>query len=148
GIDAPVKIIDFVPAEGILCPLSATDRLGAIEEISSALARVHAVDARRVKAALLERETLGSTAIGKEIAVPHAKFDLPRTAGVLGISPRGIHFGAADELPVRIFVGLLSPAEGAGHLKALAAVAQELSDPATRSRLLAARDARAVYEIL
>jgi mannitol/fructose-specific phosphotransferase system IIA component (Ntr-type) len=68
--------------------------------------------------------------------------------GVLGISERGVDFGAPDHLPVRLFVALLSPREGGGHLRALAAVGQAFSDAEVRERLLAAPSAESVHRLL
>ncbi len=143
-----MKIAEFVPETGILFRIAASDAQGAVAELASALASVGGVPPARLRSLLLERESLGSTGIGHEIAVPHAKMDVPRTVGVLGLSEQGIDFGAPDGRRVRIFVAFVSPPQGATHLKALAAVAQELSDEGFRGKLLSAADARGVYCLL
>ncbi len=143
-----MRIIDFVPTTGILYRLGAPDAAGAVRELAALLARQGGLAAEQVTAALLEREHLGSTAIGQEIAIPHARFEVPRTLGVLGLAPAGIDFGAPDGALVRIAVAFLSPRQGGSHLHALAAIAQELSDASARGRLLSAGSAAEVHEVL
>jgi PTS system nitrogen regulatory IIA component len=143
-----VRIADFVPMTAILHRLAATDARGAVTELALALAKLNSMDPALVGSLLLEREALGSTGIGHGIAVPHAKLEIPRTIGVLGLSVPGIDFAAPDGEPAQIFIALLSPAHGGAHLKALAAVAQDLSDATFRSRLLEAAGAAEVHRLL
>ena len=143
-----MRIADFVPVIAILHRLAATDARGAVTELALALAKLNGLDPVKVGSLLLEREALGSTGIGHGIAVPHAKTEIPRTIGVIGFSVPGIEFAAPDGKPAQIFIALLSPAQGGAHLKALAAVAQDLSDETFRSRLLEAGSAAEVHRLL
>jgi PTS system nitrogen regulatory IIA component len=143
-----VRIVDFVSEGAVRHRLEATQPDGVLREIAAALAAACGVEAAGVEAALREREALGCTAIGNEVAVPHAKVPVVRVAGVLALSEPGVAWGAPDGRPVRIVVALALPPRGGKHLEALAAVAKELSEPEARVRLLAAPDAAAVWAVL
>ncbi len=143
-----MRLGDLVPASGIRLRLSSTEREGAIGELAELLAAQVDLSADLVRAALIEREQLGSTALGHGVAVPHAKLAVARTVGVLGLSEGGIPFDSPDGEPVHIFVAFISPVQGGRHLLALAAVGQELSDAEARRRLLAAKCAEDVHALL
>ncbi len=84
-------------------------------------------DAEALFQRLWEREQLGSTAIGRGIAIPHCKLDgLERVVLVaVGLAPAGVDFGAADEQPVRLFFVVVSPSRSpAEHLQSLAAISR------------------------
>ncbi len=135
-----MKIVDILAPEAIVPEMRATSKLEAIEELARALAGLHPeIEERRLVQVLLEREELGSTAIGEGIAIPHGK--LPGVTGVLaafGRSPRGLDFESLDGGPTRLFFLLVAPEDSAGiHLKALARVSRLLKDRAFRERLFA-----------
>jgi mannitol/fructose-specific phosphotransferase system IIA component (Ntr-type) len=61
---------------------------------------------------LLMRERLGSTAIGKGVALPHARsLTVKRPQLVVARSRRGVDWDAPDELPVTLVLLTLSPGE-------------------------------------
>jgi len=98
----------------------------------------------------MQREKLGSTAIGNGIAIPHGKMaNLPRLFGLFARLDRPIDFEALDGQPVDLIFLLLAP-EGAGadHLKALARVARLLREPAVVHKLRASHDAESLYAVL
>ena len=78
--------------------------------------------------ALLRREELGSTGIGRGVAVPHATHPaIKHTIGVIARSDEGIDFGSADGEPVHTLVVLLSPPDRPGdHLRVLESVSRFL----------------------
>jgi PTS system nitrogen regulatory IIA component len=143
-----LKIADLIPAAAIVHRLEGPSAGAVVAELAGVLGRVHGLDAAAVREALLEREQLGSTAIGNGVAAPHARLKGAPVAGALGILPRGVDFGAADGRPVRIVVAFVSPAQGPAHLKALAAVAQTFADAPLRQALLDAKDAAEIHDLL
>ena len=74
---------------------------------------------------LLKREELGTTAIGKGVAVPHCRAKgLKSPALLLGLSPDGVAFEAVDGKPSHVFFLLVSPEDNPGAgLRLLAAIA-------------------------
>src|ERR1700752_4351637 len=138
-----MKIIDILPQENVLADLAGKTKVSVLDELSSALAARHPeISKDRLLEVLLEREKLGSTAIGEGIAIPHGK--LPKLAGVVpafGRSREGGDFQSLDGGKTQLFFLLVAPEEASGaHLKALARVSRLLRDKDFRARLLAAPD--------
>ena len=108
-------------------------------------------DAALLGAKLAEREALGTTALGRGVAVPHCKLDglvEPLVAVAVAKSP-GIDFGAEDEQPVRLFFVVISPESSpVMHLKVLAAISHQLQNEGWASALLAARKSAKLLAIL
>jgi len=116
----------------------------ALSEMSNGLARTGVVsDGADLARRLVERERMGSTGLGGGLAIPHCK--LRETADVvlaIGVSQRGIDFGAADGLPVRLVFLVLSPAAApALHLQALARISRVIRLPGVAERLVKAETA-------
>lgn len=101
-------------------------------------------------ALLVRRERLGTTALGKGVALAHARsIVVVRPFWIVGRSPKGIEWGAPDGEPVQLAVLYLAHHEqsAATHLARLAAAAQALRLQRTRQRLLSA-DAAAAFALL
>ncbi len=100
---------------------------------------------------LVQRERLGSTAIGDGVAVPHCRFKGVKSPIVaLGISRPGMDFGSLDGKPTHLlFTIVSSPDDPATGLQVLAAVAQ-LARKATAlpGRVLEAKSPRAVIDVI
>jgi mannitol/fructose-specific phosphotransferase system IIA component (Ntr-type) len=96
-------------------------------------------DADILLASLLRAHRIGSTAVGRGLAVPHARsFAVNRPAMLLGRSARGVDWGAQDGLPAQIVVLVLSPAltPVAMHAERVAVALRALRLQRTRQRLL------------
>jgi PTS system nitrogen regulatory IIA component len=148
-----MKILDFLNPKAVSSDLKAKDKEGIIKELLDLLIRTGAVKAPRkeaVFAALLERETLGSTGIGQDVGIPHAKTkEVKHLTGAVGISRSGVNFDSLDGEPAYIFFMLLAPQESAGpHLKALARISRLLKDKYFRDALKAARDPKSMLGII
>lgn len=89
--------------------------------------------------AVLNREALGSTAIGSGVAIPHARTSsVKEKAIVFGRSKKGRDFDSIDGEPVNIFFMIVSPDRETGpHLKMLARISRLLQDPDFRESLMA-----------
>jgi PTS system fructose-specific IIA component/PTS system nitrogen regulatory IIA component len=103
-----------------------------------------------VCATVLEREHLGSTGIGRGVAVPHAKHQgVDRPVGTVGISRDGVDFQSLDGDPVHIFFSLVSPPErAADHLAVLEYVSRQLRKGLFCKVLREAESAEAIWQIL
>jgi PTS system nitrogen regulatory IIA component len=113
--------------EGLVLPrLEARDRTGVLREMAARLEARHApgLDDTLLDK-LLKREELGTTAIGKGVAVPHCRAKgLKAPALLLGVSPEGVAFDAVDGKPSHVFFLLVSPEDNPGAgLRLLAAIA-------------------------
>ncbi|GAA75749.1 PTS system, nitrogen regulatory IIA component [Pseudoalteromonas sp. BSi20480] len=78
--------------------------------------------------ALLTREKLGSTGIGRGIAIPHGRMSgAQEPLALVLVSETPINFDAIDNRPVDIFVALIVPeGDNQQHLKTLATIADKL----------------------
>jgi nitrogen PTS system EIIA component len=146
-----MKILDILPPENVISELHGTTKLAVLEELAGALAANHPeISKDRLVDVLLEREKLGSTAIGEGIAIPHGK--LPKLAGVLAVfgrSPEGVDFQSLDGGLTQLFFLLVAPEDASGaHLKALARVSRLLRDKDFRQRLIAADGSENLYQTI
>jgi PTS system nitrogen regulatory IIA component len=148
GYTARVSLDDLLPGESAIVYLQAHTAEDVLNELATALAEQTRLPASEIEAGLREREALGSTAVGRSLALPHTKAEISSSRAVVGIASEGIEFGAPDELPVRVFVAIVSPLAPSEHLRALAAVSRSFADPSTIDRLLAAEHPTKVLAIL
>lgn len=97
-----------------------------------------------------ERESLGSTGIGKGIAIPHAKSaKLKKMGAAFGISIKGVDFKSLDGELTHIFFLLVDPGETPGpHLKALAKISRLLDDKFIRDKLKGAATAKDIIRTI
>ena len=99
---------------------------------------------------LLEREGLGSTAIGRGVAIPHCKLPhLERVVVAVGALPRGVAIESPDREPVRLVFLVVSPENApAEHLQCLAAISKWLKGERNLERIGRARTSEEVSACL
>jgi nitrogen PTS system EIIA component len=148
--ERPMTITDLVAPEAILPALKVNSKKQALQELAARAAMLTGQNDRAVFEVLLQREKLGTTAVGYGVAIPHGKLPkLEKLFGLFARLERPIDFEAMDGQPVDLVFLLLAP-EGAGadHLKALARIARLLRDQDVAKKLRASRDAQAIYSVL
>ena len=128
-----MKFVDFVSPEAIRAELVAVDKEGAIREMAQALLDSGKIDADEFESivkAILKREELGSTGIGRGVAVPHTKHpSVDRLVGMVAVSSKGVDFSSLDGETVQLFFLLISPLDRPGdHLRALENISRQLRD--------------------
>lgn len=128
-----MKFADFIKIESIQADLQAGDKRGVIEELVGALvaAGVIASDEQQsIVEAIMKREELGSTGIGRGVAVPHTKHpSVEQLVGTVGVSHTGVDFDSLDGEKVNILFLLISPLDRPGdHLRALENISRQLRD--------------------
>jgi mannitol/fructose-specific phosphotransferase system IIA component (Ntr-type) len=124
---------DFVVREAIIPELPATNKEGVIRAMVESLraaGQFRGADVEDIIRAILKREFLGSTGIGRGVAIPHTKHNsVERLIGTVALSNKGIAFDSLDGEPVHVFVLLISPQDRPGdHLRALENVSRSLRD--------------------
>ena len=99
---------------------------------------------------LIEREKLGTTALGQGVAVPHCKMDrLKEGVVAVALLRKRIDFEADDGEPVRLLFLVVSPsAAPAAHLQSLAAISRWVKADNHVGRILKEREPEAVFELL
>jgi PTS system fructose-specific IIA component/PTS system nitrogen regulatory IIA component len=128
-----MKFADFVAAGAIRANLEAQDKEGVIREMVGALlaaGKIAEAELESIVKAIMKREELGSTGIGRGVAVPHTKHpSVPRLVGTVGVSNEGIDFNSLDGEKVQLLFLLISPPDRPGdHLRALENIARQLRD--------------------
>jgi mannitol/fructose-specific phosphotransferase system IIA component (Ntr-type) len=128
-----MKFSDFVATDAIRAQVKAGTKEGVIREMVQALVdanRITAGDQESIVKAIMKREDLGSTGIGRGVAVPHTKHpSVNRLVGTVAVSPTGIEFESLDGDPVQLFFLLVSPPDRPGdHLRALESISRQLRD--------------------
>ncbi|GHE11670.1 fructose-specific PTS transporter subunit EIIC [Streptomyces alanosinicus] len=142
----------YLTGRTVKVALAAGDKGAAIREMAELLGRSGRVaDADALVATALRREEQGTTGLGEEIAIPHAKTDAV-TAPVVGFarSAEGVEWGSLDGTKARLVFMIAVPEAAAGdeHLRILALLSRKLMDAGFRERLLAAPDEGAVLDVL
>ena len=148
-----MNIMDFLSKKAISVDIKSTKKEEVIKELVDSLIAAEEIEKRcrnKLIDALMTRESLGSTAIGQGIAIPHAKSDcVDRLVAAFGISKKGVDFDSLDGEPAYIFFLLVAPQDSAGpHLKALARISRLLKDKYFRDSLRACMDDKAVVKII
>lgn len=142
----------YLTEQTVKVQLDADEKEAAIREMAGLLARTgKVVDVEELVRTALRREAQGTTGLGEEIAIPHAKTDAV-TSPVVGFarSAEGIEWGALDGTKAKLVFMIAVPEAAAGdeHLRILAMLSRKLMDTGFRERLSAAPDAGAVVEVL
>src|SRR5438876_8459474 len=128
-----MRMSDFVVRDAIVPELTATTKEGVIREMVESLRTAgyfKGGEPDDIVRAILRRELLGSTGIGRGVAIPHTKHgSVDRLIGTVAVSPGGVAFDSLDGEPVHVFVMLISPKDRPGdHLRALENVSRNLRD--------------------
>jgi fructose-specific phosphotransferase system IIA component len=148
-----MQVMDFLSKKAIVTDIKSTKKEDVIRELLDALINAGDIEKRnrnKLMDALMARESLGSTAIGQGIAIPHAKADcVDRLVAAFGLSKKGVDFDSLDGESAYIFFLLLAPQDSAGpHLKALARISRLLKDKYFRDTLRNSADEKAVIKII
>lgn len=145
-----MTLTDLVAPTAIIPALKVNGKKQALQELAARAAELTGQNERAILEILLQREKLGSTAVGNGVAIPHGKLPkLGRLVGLFARLERAIDFEALDGQPVDLIFLLLAPeAAGADHLKALARVARLLRDPEIARKLRESSDMDALYAVL
>lgn len=146
-----VKITDYMSEELILLDLKAKNKDEALKELSALIGKSKKIEKKDViYKALLERENLGSTGIGKEVAIPHAKTDAAESLTIaFGISKEGVDFKSLDQEKVKIFFVFASPFKDSQiYLKVLARISRLIRDENFREKLLNCENAKEILECI
>jgi PTS system nitrogen regulatory IIA component len=145
-----MDIGDWLDRSAIVYRSSADSKRQALSVVADAAAKLTKSKASDVLDALIERESHGSTGVGRGVAVPHARLPgLDRMKAVVVRLERPVAFDAVDEQPVDILFALFAPEDARSeHLRALARVSRLLRQGEVREHLRQARTPDAIYAIL
>jgi PTS system nitrogen regulatory IIA component len=148
-----MKFADFIKVGSIKADLASEEKQDVIRELVESLSRSGAFAAEQVEgivAAIMKREDLGSTGIGRGVAVPHTKHgSVEKLVGTVGLSVEGVDFNSLDGDKVHLLFLLVSPPDRPGdHLRALENISRQLRDDTFCRFLKQARTAQEIQQLL
>ena len=162
-----MRLCNFIVRDAVIPSLAATAPqadardLAAVGRVKEAVVRemvgaLHAAghfragDVDEIVKAVLRREQLGTTGIGRHIAIPHSRHPaVDRLIGTMALSRDGLPFDSLDGEPVYVFVLLVSPQDRPGdHLRALENVVQTMKDDAVTAALRACTTRDQMWELI
>ncbi|WSB70971.1 fructose-specific PTS transporter subunit EIIC [Streptomyces decoyicus] len=142
----------YLTEQTVKTQLDADGKEAVIREMAELAAGTGKVaDVDELVRVALAREAQGTTGLGEEIAIPHAKTDAV-TAPVVGFarSADGIDWGSLDGTLAKLVFMISVPEAAAGdeHLRILALLSRKLMDADFRARLQGAEDKAAILRLL
>ena len=146
-----MKISDILKKEHVIKELNSCDKKNVLDELSSFLEDEGEITNKEsLLAALIEREKLGSTGIGENVAIPHAKIsEIDKIITVFGRSKNGVEFESLDQKPVNFIFLVIAPENSTSqHLKALARISRLFKNASLRESVLRTNEADQIYSIL
>ncbi|MEL6288828.1 MAG: PTS IIA-like nitrogen regulatory protein PtsN [Pseudomonadota bacterium] len=145
-----MDLSDLISPDTIVLSVKANSKKQALQELAAQAARAIEVDQRDIFDTLLQRERLGSTGVGRGVAIPHGKLPgLDKIFCLFARLDQPIDFDTVDDEPVDLLFVLLAPeSAGADHLKALARISRLLREPGAVEKLRRTNDVHAVYAVL
>lgn len=139
----------FPAAEGVL-HLDPADKTDLIRMLAAEAANRLGRSQDEVLDALQSRERLGSTALGRGVAMPHTRLPGPNAKlAILARLARAIDFDARDGEPVDlVFLVLWPEEESEGFLPALSNICRVLRNPQLPRQLRQAKSAEEALQLL
>lgn len=146
-----VRLDEIFSIEGSVVGLNSQDRFSAISEMVDNLYKKGILQFKdEIKEKILKRERELSTAIGHQIALPHARIEgLKKPILTVGISREGVEFSSPDKKPVKVIFLILTPYhEPSTQLNILSKISRLISNLTLRNKLLKTENPYVVKEIL
>ncbi len=140
----PIKLVDFIKEDFFISKLEGDSKEAVLEELLQPLVHENVINSKSlVLETLIKRETLGSTGIGKGIAIPHCRTSaISDLYIVVGISSKGIDYQAIDRKRVRLFFLILAPPneEENRYLPVLGKIVEIVRNSKVRRSLIKVKD--------
>ena len=145
-----MDIESLLATDLVFADFKASSKKQALQSLSRRWASAHDMDDRLAFDKLLERERLGSTGVGRGVAIPHARIEgLDAITGVFARLSTPVDFDAVDDIPIDLIFMLFAPEDaGADHLKALARVSRLLRDSTICDKFRQTTDDSALYAMV
>lgn len=146
-----MKLTECLRQACITVDLKAETGDEVLEEMARIISsQIENIDSDQLVGALRTRENLGTTAMGNELAFPHARISgFPNLVTALGVSRRGVDFKAIDGQPVRFFVVLVTGRKASKkYLQVLASFCSIGRDPKRRDKVLSAKSPLDLCEVI
>ena len=147
-----MKLHNFLMQDMIIEELNAQDREGVLREMVDFLKkRKKIVKDKELYEKLIQRELLGSTAIGEGVAIPHCKMkEVKKPIVMLARSKKSVEFHSLDGKPSHIFFLVISsPDNPSLNLQILASIAHLVrKSKSLRKKILRAENISKILDII
>jgi len=146
-----MRIDDILKKDSIIADLVGTNKEEVLREVTDFLQSQGLIKNKEsLLNTLIEREKLGSTGIGENVAIPHGKSDeLSKIITVFARSLKGVDFEALDQKPVHFVCMVIAPSNSTGqHLKTLARISRIFKSQNLRDGILKLQNADQIYSLL
>jgi len=148
-----MKFVDFVSRDAIRTSIDVDDKEQVIRAMATALLEAGKISDDQhtgIVEAVLKREELGSTGIGRGVAVPHTKHpSVSELVGTVAVSEEGVDFDSLDGEKVHLLFLLISPPDRPGdHLRALENISRQLRDETFCRFLKQSKTPQDVWQLL
>ena len=145
-----MRITDLLKKQGVLLGETPKSKEEAIDILVSLHEKCgNLSDVSAFKDGILKREEMGTTAIGMEVAIPHAKSEAVKHPALTAITvPDGVDYGAPDGNDCKLIFMIAATTDGDVHLEVLARLMQMLMDEAFTSQLKAAKSVEEFLQII
>ena len=133
------ELLGFFDRRQCLFDLRARTKDEVTNEIVGLVAPVGSRNHQIVLEMLRNRESLGSTAVGKGVAFPHGRsLAVSRLMAIFARSDRGVDFDSMDGEPTHLFFVLLAPPQDRAnqYLRALGRLIESVESDTIRDRLM------------
>jgi PTS system nitrogen regulatory IIA component len=145
-----MNLANILSPDSIFLDFSADDKEGALIELCTLAAEILDLEMAPILSAVRSRESLGSTALGNGLVLPHGKSDMVDAIHLFLARPtQGIRldFGSPDGLPVRLIALILSPVNPSPeYLKLLAILGRLWNSPRNVSVLMDCPDQESFHK--
>lgn len=145
-----MKVSEILSKEFIIAELNSSDKESAINELIDLFSNDSRVDdLEKVRQAVLDREKIMSTGVGKGFAIPHGKTDsVKEIIAAFGRKKDGIDYDALDGNPVNlIFLLVGRDTMISAHIKLLSRVSRMMNKDDFRLRLLNAETSEEIMDV-
>lgn len=145
-----MELTDILKPSAVKTAGKLTSKKRLFQELGDIASSSLGLSSEEIVDALLDRENLGPTGVGKGVALPHARISgLTSVTGMFLKLDQPMDFNSVDRQPVDLIFALFAPEDaGVEHLKALALVSRTMRDQGTCAKLRANTDASTLHAIM
>jgi mannitol/fructose-specific phosphotransferase system IIA component (Ntr-type) len=146
-----MKLADVLRKECIIANARLSDKAESLQQVTQLAKKssiLENVSEQEILEGLQARESLGSTGVGKGIAIPHCRLKAVKdfVVGIVTV-PAGIDFDALDAEKVRLIIFIIAPEVASdNHVRLLSVISQRLLVPKALEQIVAEQTPEGVYE--
>ena len=145
-----IHLANLITRESIVMDLDDIDKKEALKILAGAAVSIYPkINETELSNEIWKREAMISTAIGNEIAIPHARLEVTEPLMIFGKSRTGIDFNAPDKVPVKLIFLVVTPVSTPiMQLRILAKIARSMESSIFKQKLLEAKTANDVLKVI